>query len=427
MNRHVVGLYFVLIFFRKQKKVLKMINASINIKLLNFIIISLIVNYRPEFYFSVGVVFILYFMLFECNNYDLSRMKFVLYVTYPILLMFFLGVVSGYYYTGINFEFLKDSFYTLKPVVMIFSGWLLIRFSRDFFGLMEAIFFVLFFHVSLYLFRFISSGGGLGSAYDSGLISLSAIIYPLVIFLMPTKNNKNKKFILFFLAVYLLAIIFSFSRAFIGSNLIILCAVLGFFVNAYRFIFVGAVFILTVFVFYFSDNGFGSAFDEVSFYGKLMNSLNEISFGVDVDDPNMLINWRGFESTQALRHINERGLVENFFGSGLGASVDIGVQVFMSSDMSFDKLPILHNGFMQILVKFGFIGLLAYLIFIYRFYLLSLNIALKNNKLFFLTGLPVVIFYLTFIVTGVFNKSKIDLILFFWGACLFMYFDFLDS
>lgn len=102
---------------------------------------------------------------------------------------------------------------------------------------------------------------------------------------------------------------------------------------------------------------------DVTFLGKVQNSITEIRF-VDTDDlTTITANWRGFESAKAYEIWQKGTLAQQIFGQGLGKPIDIGIYYNLSEDYSVRELPILHNGYLMVLVKYGVLGSFFFLIF----------------------------------------------------------------
>lgn len=112
---------------------------------------------------------------------------------------------------------------------------------------------------------------------------------------------------------------------------------------------------------------------EYSFLGKVSNSINELSFVTDYDMTSITTNWRGFEAFKAFDAWSKASLGEKIFGLGVGTSIDIGFYYDLLEDQSFRYLPILHNGYFMILVKYGLLGIIFFIAFITYSFLLPVN------------------------------------------------------
>jgi O-antigen ligase len=133
-------------------------------------------------------------------------------------------------------------------------------------------------------------------------------------------------------------------------------------------------------------------------------------------------NWRGYEAYQGIMMFNDGTTVQQFFGHGFGSLVDLGIFMLLSG-IEWDKVPILHNGYVFIVVKCGLVGLLFYLLFLYRIGFSKIrNDEFDDLELYYsyqmLSGLSLLTLLNTFTVTGLFNPIGATMPVlfgFFWG------------
>jgi len=76
-------------------------------------------------------------------------------------------------------------------------------------------------------------------------------------------------------------------------------------------------------------------------------------------------NWRGYEAYQGMLKFDEGNRLQQMFGYGFGARVDLGL-IMKLGGKDYEDVPILHNEYVMLLVKTGIVGLLLYLLFLYR-------------------------------------------------------------
>lgn len=107
---------------------------------------------------------------------------------------------------------------------------------------------------------------------------------------------------------------------------------------------------------------FGASADSESytFFGKLLRSFQEI---IPDEDQNLHSNWRAVESAVALNSILSGSFFEILFGKGLGFRLPLGFEMTLAGT-DFESIPILHNGYLYILLKYGFFGLFLWFKFI---------------------------------------------------------------
>jgi O-antigen ligase len=213
----------------------------------------------------------------------------------------------------------------------------------------------------------------------------------------------------------------SFSRTSIGSLFILICAGAGLFNNMKKF----SGYLLLVVLLVLVIAPLLPIYDvhEMTFLGKVQNSFSEISFTDDSDMTKAIANWRGFEAFRAYVGFINASLPQQIIGRGWGATVDLGLAVQMSEDMNFQYLPILHNGYMHILTKYGLLGVFLYFVFLWRVTIGSRKYFIKKNNLTYawlISGIGLVLAYTSLVITGILNKSGLDATLIILGL-LFSY------
>lgn len=152
--------------------------------------------------------------------------------------------------------------------------------------------------------------------------------------------------------------------------------------------------------------------NNVTFLGKVSNSLNELSFVSDDIDTKITANWRGFEAFKAYIQWKDSSFGQMIFGQGFGTRVDIGFYYPLFGDdvPPIRFLPILHNGYAMILVKYGVFGMIMFFLFA------SMPLFSKHNS-----DDPVSVFGKRLastaaismmlampLITGPFNRSEMD-------------------
>jgi len=142
---------------------------------------------------------------------------------------------------------------------------------------------------------------------------------------------------------------------------------------------------------------------------KWRRSIEELLFTDSFDARQMLLNWRGFEAYNAQLKFNHSDIIHKFFGSGAGATVDLGQSVDMGMGMNYRFIPILHNGFYYVLIKYGLLGIVIYTVSILKF--INWGRSGQINPRYFydrlLRGVVLSIFLSTTVITGLFNKTEL--------------------
>lgn len=139
---------------------------------------------------------------------------------------------------------------------------------------------------------------------------------------------------------------------------------------------------------------------------KFRRSLEEVLLTDGFDPTQMLLNWRGFEAYNAQLMFDSASLGRKLFGHGLGATVDLGMAIDIGGDEPFRFLPILHNGFYNVLIKYGIFGVVIYTFAVLRLALMGMaggGRGLLEDRI--LRGMVVVVLLSTAVITGLYNKS----------------------
>jgi len=98
-----------------------------------------------------------------------------------------------------------------------------------------------------------------------------------------------------------------------------------------------------------------------SFTDKIIGSFGEVTIGNYSSEQDINLRYRGYETFMALNSYAEGSEPEQLFG-GLGKLVDLKTFVHLGEDADFRYIPVLHNGWMYLLVKTGITGVLTYLL-----------------------------------------------------------------
>jgi hypothetical protein len=98
------------------------------------------------------------------------------------------------------------------------------------------------------------------------------------------------------------------------------------------------------------------------FIDKVLRSFEEIRIDEYYVRNRIEANWRGYETARALRTYKDGRPDEWILGRGLGSTVDLGLGLELGAGPHGDRTryaPVLHNGYLFVLVKSGLVGLAA--------------------------------------------------------------------
>jgi len=157
---------------------------------------------------------------------------------------------------------------------------------------------------------------------------------------------------------------------------------------------------------------------------KFEHSLSELMIQDYSKKSEINANWRGFEAYRAWLTYKSGSSVEKILGQGFGTLIDLGFVMPLGGN-KMQMIPITHNAYMYILLKFGVVGFL-----LYGFFLVSL---MKNKKMFkmgsaghdhlllqpLMTSIAWVLLLTTFVISGVFNLFQLDAVLILLGSLLY--------
>lgn len=337
----------------------------------------------------------------------------------PIMGMALLGLIYGF--SNAPVDIVRDVWLVVKALTCILLGYSLARLVKRIDRLLKQFVLVSLFLSMLFIAPYLAGSRELGIENSGGFASLPlATVLALPLLLMRGNGLVrfgSRHFRRIAVIVILLAYGLSFSRTGIGCAVIMVLAAVGVFDNLKRLFIYGAVFASVAF---FSFQLLPSIdTDDITFASKIGNSLSEIAFTDGFDPREMLTNWRGFEAYRAFIDFIETAPLQQLLGRGLGATVDLGVVVQMSEKMNFRFIPHLHNGYMHILSKFGVIGVLLYVLFLYRISMRPLSVQSTPGQITVrrvLIGMSIVLAYTTLVITGIFNKGNHDSFLIMMGV-----------
>jgi hypothetical protein len=220
------------------------------------------------------------------------------------------------------------------------------------------------------------------------------------------------------------SVILSFSRTLLISVIVMTLVMAG----AYKarttaVLFMALVILAVPLYFYLSELPAVKTVSPDSFYGKILNSAEEVKITDYSDVEDITHNWRGYESYRALQTYLEGNTLQHFIGRGFGTNIKLDVVMRLGGN-EFESIPILHNGYLYLLVKTGVVGILLYLAFLANICRFSFRLISETMRLdlrfaaYLLCGLSLLIAGTTFVISGVFNKSDLYPVLILLGLLL---------
>jgi hypothetical protein len=131
---------------------------------------------------------------------------------------------------------------------------------------------------------------------------------------------------------------------------------------------------------------------DLTYVTKVIRSLQEISISNYENFNDIALNWRGFETFKTFQQYWSGTTFQLFIGQGFGALTDLGFYMGLGGDASveFRYIPVMHNGYGYILLKYGFLGFLLYI----TFYVKLISISLRHHN----SNAPQIAFYARFLL-----------------------------
>jgi O-antigen ligase len=197
---------------------------------------------------------------------------------------------------------------------------------------------------------------------------LSSSIVPLALAMLLINKKyhfyriDNGLFFVFF--VFLVSsIILSLTRTFIVISFIFLFFGFGILRNRIKLFigFVLAIMFGSLLAFYVSSHYHDDP--RKSIPGKIANSVKEMMPEKNFKKRDIYRNWRGYETYRGyLAFKNDGGVKQKICGYGFGKNVNLGLEMNLAGDL-LRKISVFHNGYINILLKTGILGLFLYLLY----------------------------------------------------------------
>lgn len=136
---------------------------------------------------------------------------------------------------------------------------------------------------------------------------------------------------------------------------------------------------------------------------KILNSFNEVNYNNHWTSTKIQKNWRGYEISQAKVQFNKGTLLQKIIGYGFGKGIYVG-RYSMLVHQTGEYIYIIHNGFYNILIKEGIVGLLIYILFYLEIIIYSFKsyMITKNKKDLLIVGITLCLIVYTYLVKGIF-------------------------
>lgn len=347
------------------------------------------------------------------QKYSIHILKTIL----PFILIMIIGGFSMFFFENNTYDVIRDITYILKPVFGLLLGYQLckkcgpnvIKIIINAGLFIAAVHLIIIFH-SAFIHKILNihvlrEYGGYFSDYE---------IYVLIILLFHKQfqlEYSRKKLIFFIIIVGFSSFLYVSRTNFIQFVLFFLTLKGYFKINIKSlkiisaFIIVSVVSYTLIYNMNLARNGRGI---EALLY-KIKNApIEAFKTKINKDDyEDFNDNFRSFENIKTVRQVRQEGTQAIILGKGLGATVDIGRRMYTNDGTYVRHEAILHNTYMTVFLKSGFLGVL---LLIYSMYVLMVNKTSTNpminqiNLLLLATGIFLI--FENWVLLGIFLKTE---------------------
>lgn len=403
--------------------------AKKHIPITLFTLVLLCELYLPSYKLNFAIQFVSLAIVVFISKTTISLRFFKTIL--PLLLIFlvgFLGYLLDFYPLSAT---IKDITYFLKPIVVLVLSYVLIKKQNDMFLFLKAIVFIAAFTAFLHLFGIFVLGdfrensihelrGDFGLDNFIEIFALYILLFSKRFLGKPIVEDRRWYYVL--VVVFLLSIYLYFSRTMLVAFFLIGFSMLGYTkITTGTLKFIGFAFLLIglLYAYLFSVKIDRNAKGVEAFLYKIKIAPEEI-FETKIDRENhkeLWDHWRGYEAKRALELMNENP-TSYFFGTGHGSLVNLKFKAPVGEkDMKF--ISRIHNGYVFVLYKTGFVGLILYFLFLINLYLKIYN-KKSSEELYFanriIVSISVFYVFTSLIITGIY--IPIDAVFFILGGLL---------
>ncbi len=370
-------------------------------------IVAIIIVQRymsPEAFFLLNAAWVLYIIF--------TRRTFITRPIwgFPILLVF---VVWGTFMALPSIfdmpmrDYIRDLFYYINPVVFILSGAYFFKIGVDRATYFNSLILGNFVHVLIFIFNFFT-----GREYGGVSGYLWVPLALLLINRFDEERTFSKVTRIIMIILYMVPFAISFSRV---SIIFLACIyILGISdrLNVIGFLRVVLIFTVLIIVGNFFFTNLLPADKQEMYNEKIDKSFNEISPNQDWNDPMTVTdNWRGYELHCSLVKFTNASPLQQLFGFGFGEQIYVGKYAYNLLEIRDQEghqsinIAVTHNGYANVLIKLGVIGVLLLLFFYFQLLFKSLRFAKKYNMWEgrMLAGIVLGLVLMTYILNGLYK------------------------
>jgi hypothetical protein len=324
---------------------------------------------------------------------------------------------SWFFYDNTIYEVIRDITYLLKPILGILVGYQLCRNANM--KAIETIIYVGFFIALIHLLLifdnvFIHRILNINDLrkYTGYFSDFEVYAFILVVFREKFQISFSEKKAILLMLVIGFSSLFYFSRANFIQAVIFYMVLKGYFRLTKRTLIIMISFLSVIIIGYttiynmsLSRNGRGL---EALLY-KIKNApIEAFKSKVDKDDwKDFNDNYRAYENMLTIRVMKNEGTWGMIRGKGLGSDIPLGQKLYTNDGTVLTRVSILHNAFMTVFLKSGFIGIFFMLYFLFTLLKQKkTNNDLVNQLNLILFATAVYLFFDNWVLLGLYLKTE---------------------
>lgn len=370
--------------------------------------------------FEITAILSTLVVLFVLVQKKIKFSKNFLFLISLLIILSTIAIITGLVKNELGYDFLKDFFYLNKPILLILAGYAIVRKINNQEFVYRTVVSVAVFFATIHLFLVaqyvitepdFTVAGIRGNAGKDSVLELFALSFSVANIRLKKIKFKHQNLITFVLAV---SFLFYLSRTMTLVFIFMLIAFLGYLkltTKGLRYILFATLIISALYAYLFSvkiDRDSDRLIDNFLYKIKIAPAEIFIKPGsLDVKDhASLWDHWRAYEASKAIDALNDGKKIDWFFGLGMGSLIDLDFYAPLSdNDKGMRFISLLHNGYVYVLYKTGFIGLLIYILF---FVLILVPFSTTKEMLpsyNILVG--IVTFYIisSFVISGLYNLA----------------------
>ena len=356
-------------------------------------------------------VWFLTFVITISNRYSLRIVKYV--TCFSVILA--TAFVVSFFKNESAYNFFRDIAYLLKPIIGLLVGYQLYKKCQNKFfttviytGLLISCFHLLIVFITFIRFHAITVN--LLREYCGYHSDYEVYVLVLLMFYNKFEINWSKKKIHVFIIIVALSSFLYLSRTNFIQLIVLFIAMKGYFVLNRKSLTIISSIVLFVVIGYtavYQSNPQRSGKGIEAFLYKIKNApIEPFKTKINKDDwKDFNDNYRSYENILTVKQVSSQGESAIFFGKGLGATINLGREIWTNDGEFIQYIPVLHNGFATVYLKSGLFGLVFLFTFIY---LLGKpeksNLLAVQNLNFILVGSAIFLIVSNWVFMGLYLK-----------------------